>query len=154
MSPPPGDAGLHRFEIHKRFKHRLGRLDAVESVTSGPSSVRPVRIAARLDTAPLLDRADGPRTATLEAAWRPRPGRDAFRVQYAEADAAWSCGWHQDSTHAALGPCHFQVDHADWPEPYREPASFPDPNPMAVPEACLRRLRERVPGLPGRVRTD
>lgn len=151
---PPGDSGLHRFEIHKRFKHRLGRLDSVEHVRSEPSPVRPVRVAARLDTAAFLDQPAESATATLEVEWRPRPDRDAFRVQYVEDDAAWSCGWHQDATHEELGPCHFQVDHEDWPEPHREPASFPDSNPMAVLEACLGRLRERVPGLPASVRDE
>ncbi len=152
MTPPPGDSGLHRFEIHKRFKHRLGRLDGVERVTSEPSSVRPVRVIARLDTGEFLDQPAGSTTATLEAEWRPRPDRDAFRVQYTEADAAWSCGWHQDSTHGNLGSCHFQADPERWDGPHREAASFPDPNPMAVLEACLGRLRERVPGLPASVR--
>jgi hypothetical protein len=146
-----GDRGLHRFEIHKRFKHRLGRLDSVEHVTSEPSSVRPVRVTARLDTGAFLDQPSEPTIATLEAEWRPRSERDAFRVQYTEDDAAWFCGWHQDSTHPNLGSCHFQVDHEAWGEPHREPAAFPDPNPMAVLETCLDRLRKRVPGLPGGV---
>lgn len=150
MSPP--DKPLHRFEVHKRFKHRLGRLDSVERVTSEPSSVRPVRVTALLDTETFLNQPAGSTAATLEAEWRPRQERDAFRVQYAEDDAAWSCGWHQDSSHPSLGPCHFQVDHEEWPEPHRERASFHDPNPMAVLEACLDRLRRRVPGLPGSVR--
>jgi hypothetical protein len=130
----------------------MKRLDAVTRVTSEPSAARPVRVEARLDTEAFLDRPYGPGTATLEAEWRPRPDRDAFRVQYAEDDAAWSCGWHQDRTHLDLGACHFQVDHVTWDDSYREPATFPDPNPMAVLEVCLDRLRERVPELPGSVR--
>lgn len=145
--PPPGTP-LHRYEVHKRFKHRLARLDGVTRVTSEPSAARPVRVEARLDTGVFFGQSYASGAATVEAEWRPRPDRDAFRVQYAEADAAWSCGWHQYETHPDLGPCHFQVDHAAWDEPHREPATFPDPNPMAVLEACLDRLRARVPGLP------
>lgn len=148
MPPVPGDAQRHRFEIHKRLKHRLQRTAGVTQVESEPSSMRPVRVRATLDTETFLDRSYAPTTATLEIEWRPRRDRDVFRIQYDEPGEPWSCGWHQDDTHEELGPSHFQVDHADWNASRRKPASFADPNPMAILETCLDELRSRLPVLP------
>lgn len=147
-----GDTNLHRYEIHKRVADRLRRLHSVTHVEATPSSMRPVRIEASIDQEMFFDQSEIAGEATLAFEWRPRPDRDAFRIQYNEPRTPWSCGWHQDESHEDLGPSHFQVDHDGWDTSYREPSSFTDPNPMAILEACLDELRERVPLLPKSVR--
>lgn len=152
--PPKGVAGratLDRFELHKRFKHRLRRTPGIVETSSRPSSMRPVEVVATVDTGAFLDRPHSPARADLGIEWRPRPDRDAFYVQYSEDDTPWSCGWHQDRDHEELGPNHFQVDHRDWETPYRTETGFEDPNPMAILDTCLDVLRRRVPDLPGSV---
>ncbi|MDZ7688747.1 MAG: hypothetical protein U5J64_08520 [Halobacteriales archaeon] len=145
---------LDRYEIHKRVRDRLRRTEGVVEVRAEPSSMRPTRVRAVLDTETFLGQEYERERAELEVEWRPRSERDAFRVQYNEPGSPWSCGWHQDDDHEELGPCHFQVDHADWEEGYHEPGGVEDTNPMAVIEKCLKELRERVPNLPERVRED
>lgn len=154
MGKPPiaGDTHLHRYEIHKRVADRLRRTAGVTSVVPHPSPMRPIRLEATVDGAVFTKGAGSGTSATLEFEWRPRPTLDEFRVQYNEPGSPWSCGWHQDESHEPLGPSHFQVDHEAWSAPHREPASFTDPNPMAILEACLDELRERVPRLPDSVR--
>jgi len=144
----PGETHLHRYEIHKRVATRLRREAGVTTVVTDPSSMRPVQITATLDRTTFFHRYGDNGEATLEFEWRPRSERDVFRIQYTEPGTPWACGWHQDTTHEDLGPSHFQVDHEAWSTPYRESASFSDPNPMAVIETCLSELRERVPILP------
>lgn len=154
MSPHPiaGNTHLHRFEIHKRFRHRLSRTAGVTQIESQPSSMRPVFVRATIDTTTFFKQEHTSETAYIEIEWRPRSERDEFRIQYSEPGEPWSCGWHQDSTHDDLGPSHFQVDHSEWDSSVREPASFTDPNPMAILETCLNELVSRVPALPDAVR--
>lgn len=110
--------------------------------------MRPTRVRATLDLETFLGESYSPEEGVLEFEWRPREGRDVFRIQYSETGEPWSCGWHQDETHDDLGPHHFQVDHREWDAPYREPGPFADPNPMAVLETCLEELRVGLPDLP------
>jgi hypothetical protein len=145
---------LDRYEIHKRLKDRLRRTEGVVEVRAEPSSMRPTQIHAVLDTETFFGQEYERERAELEVEWRPRSDRDVFRVQYNEHGTAWSCGWHQDEDHEELGPCHFQVDHADWDRGHHESCAFEDTNPMAVLERCLEELRERVPGLPAPVKED
>lgn len=146
--PIPGDTHLHRYEVHKRVATRLQREAGVTTVDADPSPMRPVRLTATLNRADFAAQNLEPGDATLEFEWRPQSERDEFRIQYNEPGSPWSCGWHQDDTHENLGPSHFQVDHEAWPEPHREAAAFTDSNPMAILEACLTELRDRVPELP------
>ena len=150
----PGDTHLHRYEVHKRVATRLRREAGVTAVDAEPSPMRPVRVVATLDRAAFVTQDLDAGKATLEFEWRPRHGRDEFRIQYTESEALWSCGWHQDETHENLGPSHFQVDHDTWSTPHRESASFTDPNPMEILETCLAELRDRVPCLPESVKPD
>lgn len=154
MSPPPvaENTHLHRFEVHKRFKHRLSRTAGITEIESRPSAMRPIFIRATLDTSVFLGQEYTPSTAHMESEWRPRSDQDEFRIQYTEPGEPWSCGWHQDDTHNELGASHFQVDHSAWKSSVREPASFTDPNPMAILEVCLEELISRVPSLPNSVR--
>jgi len=149
--PIPGDTHLHRYEVHKRVADRLRRTTGVTSVAAKPSPMRPIRLQATLDQSVFFSESASPDHAILEFEWRPRPGLDAFRIQYNEPGTPWSCGWHQDESHEDLGPSHFQVDHEEWATSHREPASFTDPNPMAILEVCLDELRERVPTLPDKI---
>lgn len=114
--------------------------------------MRPVFVRATIDTALFLGQEYAPSTAHLETEWRPRSDRDEFRIQYTDPGEPWSCGWHQDTTHDDLGASHFQVDHSAWDSSVREPASFTDPNPMAILDVCLDELCSRVPTLPESVR--
>ncbi|WP_255192858.1 hypothetical protein [Natronobeatus ordinarius] len=143
-----GETHLDRFEIHKRIRNRLERAPFVSQVDARPSPMRPTSVRATIDTTVWFGEDYRAPTAILEVEWRPRPARDWFRIQYTEADATWSCGWHQDGTHDDLGPNHFQVDHEGWDTSHREPAAFDDPNPMAVLERCLEELESRIPELP------
>lgn len=151
-SPKPGDTHSHRYEIHKRVADRLRRTAGALSVEPAPSSMRPVRLEATIDTERFFGHATSVEAATLAFEWRPQSDRDEFRIQYNEPGTPWSCGWHQDDSHGDLGPSHFQVDHERWDTSAREPSSFTDPNPMAILETCLGELRDRVPGLPDSVR--
>lgn len=148
LPPVSGDTHLHRYEVHKRVATRLRRVAGVTTVEATPSPMRPVHVIATLDRAVFFDQHADAGTATLAFEWRPHSDRDEFRIQYSDPETAWACGWHQDDTHETLGPSHFQVDHDEWPDPYREAASFTDPNPMAILETCLAELRDRVPRLP------
>ena len=152
--PIPGDTHLHRYEVHNRVATRLRREPGVTAVHAEPSPMRPVRLAATLDCAVFFDQDLDAGEATLEFEWRPHPDRDEFRIQYNEPGTPWSCGWHQDETHEDLGASHFQVDHEAWHAPHRESASFTDSNPMAILEACVGELRDRVPDLPDGVRSN
>jgi hypothetical protein len=154
MSPSPaaGNTHLHRFEIHKRFKHRLNRTPGVTRIETQPSPMRPIFVRAVLDTRSFFQQEYTPSTAHLELEWRPHFDQDKFRIQYTEPGEPWSCGWHQDDTHDELGASHFQVDHSAWKSSIREPASFTDPNPMAILETCIEELLVRVPSLPDSIR--
>lgn len=138
---------LDRYEIDKRFRDRLRRTDGVLEVRAEPSSMRPTRVLAVLDTSEFLGM-EHESEAELEIEWRPRKERDEFRIQYNEFGTKWSCGWHQDDDHEELGPVHFQLNHLEWEEGQYEAASFEDKNPMAVLEDCLEKLKKRVEYLP------
>jgi hypothetical protein len=116
--------------------------------------MRPTHLLANLERSRFFDSDVERGDASLEFEWRPHSQRDEFRIQYAEPEKGWSCGWHQDETHEDLGAIHFQVDHESWNDPYREPATFDDSNPMAIFETCLNELRNRVPDLPAAVRSE
>lgn len=153
MDEPPisGQTHLHRYEVHKRLADRLRRRPAVTHVNAKPSPMRPVRLVATVATERLFEQSRPATEATIEIEWRPRAEQDVFRVQYNEPGTPWSCGWHQDDSHPDLGPSHFQVDHEEWATSHREPATFTDPNPMAILETCLAELQTRVPQLPASV---
>ena len=153
-SPIPRDTHLHRYEVHKRVATRLRREAGITAVTTEPSPMRPVRLAATLERAVFFDQNLEGGEATLEFEWRPHSERDEFRIQYNEAGTPWSCGWHQDETHENLGPSHFQVDHEEWSASHRESASFKDSSPMTILETCLSELRVCVPNLPESIRSN
>ena len=153
-TPVPGDTHLHRYEVHKRVATRLRRETGIVPVEPDPSLMRPVRLVGTVNRAVFFDQEMSEGEATIEFEWRPHTERDAFRIQYNDTDTLWSCGWHQDDTHESLGASHFQVDHNEWSTSHREPASLSDANPMAILEACLDDLRERVPMLPESARSE
>ena len=60
----------------------------------------------------------GPDEPRLEVHWQLTPPHDEFRIDYADPNVDFHCGWHRDADHPDLGDTHFQhkTDSMDAPQ--------------------------------------
>lgn len=90
-----------------------------------------------------------PEPPTITVKWDTAVPYAWFRIDYADPNTGFHCGWHYDHTHKNLGEAHFQYQWPGMDEPERQPATFEFESPPRILWECLVRLFEEV--LPRRV---
>lgn len=80
-----------------------------------------------------LDPPAGPGSPTITVRWRRDQPHDEFRIDYADPNVAFHCGWHRDEDHPEYGDTHFQYHHPGLEAPIYEAASFPGTSPSRIP---------------------
>lgn len=133
--------------LYRTLKDVLERRAETTVVTYEPDSVQRRYLAAEVDPERVVP-PTGPEPPTLTVHWDTAPPHDSFRVDYADPNTGFHCGWHRDDDHPDLGPTHFQLQTATMSDPRREPARFAANSPARLLWTCLDRLFDEV--LPGR----
>ena len=125
--------------LYRTIKDVLKRRAETTTVTYEPDSIQRRYLAAEIDPMRVVP-ATGPESPTLTVRWKTAPPHERFRIDYADPNTGFHCGWHRDDDHPELGPIHFQLQHSGTEEPRREPARFEVDTPTRILWACLDRL--------------
>ncbi|WP_162994085.1 hypothetical protein [Halalkalicoccus subterraneus] len=108
MPPSPNYHG----NVYSSLKDVLQRVPQIDSdrVYYRPSSAdkRYLEAYVRPDR---LDSLIGAEDPTITVKWTQHPSPDEFRIDYADPNIQFHCGWHQDDDHPEYGEMHFQYDH-------------------------------------------
>lgn len=136
---PGGDPNAHLYEQLRRDV--LERLPQVVTVEYVPDEVEARSLQATFDP-DRLEPPTGPNPPTLTVRWVRAEPRDWFRVDYADPNAEFHVGWHQDEDHPDLGPAHRQVSTVE--DTHRRGIAFEHETPSLVLWEILERLLEDV----------
>ena len=85
-----------------------------------------------------------PESPQLEVHWKLTPPHDEFRIDYADSNIEFHCGWHQDVDHNDLGAAHFQYQTASMEVPHYEGVVFEAASPPKLLWECCDELFENV----------
>ena len=133
--------------LYRTLKDVLKRRAETTTVTYEPDSIQRRYLAAEVGPGRVVP-ATGPESPTLTVRWETAPPHRRFRIDYADPNTGFHCGWHRDDDHPELGPIHFQLRASGTEEPRREPARFEAEAPARILWAALDRLFGEV--LPAR----
>ena len=125
-------------DVHNRLTNQAG----YEDVRYRPSRRRPRYVIADVNPTTFLGDSYNEETTRLEIRfWYPAGvEHEYYRINWVEPNRNLMLGFHQDTDHQDLGPCHIQLNYEDTPAD-RHRASFLDTHPLAV-------LNERLQQLP------
>lgn len=121
----------------------LRRQPVVDDVRFVPDAVQKRHLEATVHPE-WLSPPTGPKSPTITVKWDTSVPYDWFRVDYADPNIDFHCGWHYDRTHQELGDVHFQYQRSGMEEPERESAGFDFESPVRILWECLRRLFDDV----------
>jgi hypothetical protein len=129
--------------LYRTLKDILERQSEVLSVWFEPDAIQKRYLAAEVDPQRVVP-PSGPEPPRLEVHWKLRPPHDEFKVDYADPNADFHCGWHQDEDHENLGTAHFQYQTASMETPHHEGITFEVESPPKLLWECCDRLFEDV----------
>ncbi|MCO8267429.1 hypothetical protein NKF06_12735 [Haloferax sp. AB510] len=135
--------GSENPEVYRVLKDVLERQSEVVSVWYEPDAIQKRYLAAEVDPVRLVP-PTGPEAPTIEVHWKLTPPHDEFRVDYADPNLEFHCGWHQDDDHDDLGPTHFQYRTASMESPHHEKATLEASSPPKLLWECCSRLFDDV----------
>lgn len=142
-----GFPGVVDTTIYHGLNDVLKRLPEVTTVTYEPNSIEKRALCAFFDPNRLTP-PTGPETSYLTIEWRLHEETQYFRIDYADPNVPFHCGWHRDDDHNDLGPIHFQYETAEMSTPDRESAHFDSEIPTEILwEATARLLDEKLPSI-------
>ncbi|ESS10059.1 MAG: hypothetical protein A07HN63_00270 [uncultured archaeon A07HN63] len=133
MTPP----GSHNPAVYRELRDVLRRQPEITETWYEPDAVQQRYLAASI--AP--DRVDpptGPDAPRIEVRWQAGP-QTRFRIDYADPNTGFHCGWHRDDDHPDLGETHFQYERPD-DAPIHEAVDLSATTPPKCLWACLDEL--------------
>lgn len=131
--------------LYRVLKDILERQAEVISVWFEPDAIQKRYLTAEVDPQ-RLDPSSGPDSPRLDVHWKLTPPHDEFRVDYADPNLEFHCGWHQDEDHNDLGAAHFQYQTASMEEPHHEGFVFEaESPPKLLWECCDELFGEVIP---------
>lgn len=140
-------ANLQSKRLHDRIQNRLsGRFENVRRRLAEPREAGPYRIVGEVDARQFLEDGGYPVSAArVEIGFQLQTGEphEYYWFNWIEQERSLLVGWHQDETHADLGPIHLQVND-DTTAVAHHPASFIDSHPLDVVERRLASLPAAV----------
>lgn len=152
MPPSPNYHG----NVYSSLKDVLQRVPQIDSdrVYYRPSSAdkRYLEAYVRPDR---LDSPIGSENPTITVKWTQHPSPDEFRIDYADPNIQFHCGWHQDDDHPEYGEVHFQYDHPGLDEPAYQAAAVEATTPPRILWEILDQLFvEIIPSVVAPLYTD
>ncbi|SEW30171.1 hypothetical protein [Natrinema salifodinae] len=134
---------LQSKRLHDRIRTRLSdEFDTVQRRRAEPREAGQYRVVGEVNPRRYLDDAEYPATtARVEVGFQlqPNDSYEYYWFNWIEPDRSTLVGWHQDDTHADLGPVHRQVN--DGSEAIdQQRARFIDSHPLDVVERRLGAL--------------
>lgn len=129
--------------LYRALKDVLERRAEIVVDTYEPDAIQKRYPAAEVDPRRLTP-PTGPDSPTVVVRWEIVTPHDEFRVDYADPNGEFHCGWHRDEAHPELGDVHFQYQTAAMDAPSHEPATFDADAPVRILCTCLERLFEDV----------
>jgi len=135
--------GAENPALYRTLKDVLKRQDEVRSVWYEPDSIQKRFLAAEVDPQ-RIDPPSGPDSPQLEVHWKLIPPHDEFRIDYADPNIAFHCGWHRDDDHTDLGETHFQYKTTSMEIPHHEGVELEAQVPAKLLWECCEDLFENV----------
>lgn len=135
--------GAENPALYRTLRDVLQRQSEVVSVGFEPDAIQKRYVAAEIDPRRVVP-STGPEPPTLEVHWKLTPPHDEFRIDYADPNTAFHCGWHQDEDHEDLGAAHFQYQTASMETPEYEGVVFEAASPPKLLWECCDALFEDV----------
>lgn len=137
-------AGRDRYtqrSLHQEIHSRLSKQAGCEHVRYRPNRRRPRYVIADIDTTAFLRYSYEVEKARLEIRfwYPPDVDNEYYRINWIEPTRNLMVGFHQDTDHPELGPCHIQLDH-EYSVVNRHEATFHDAHPLSVLDARLQQL--------------
>ncbi|MDS0243767.1 MULTISPECIES: hypothetical protein [unclassified Haloferax] len=129
--------------LYRTLKDILERQAEVVSVWFEPDAIQKRYLACEIDPQRVVP-SSGPEPPRLEIHWKLRPPHDEFRIDYADPNLDFHCGWHQDEDHNDLGTAHFQFQTALMETPHHEGIVFKTESPPKILWKCCEELFEDV----------
>jgi len=129
--------------LYRTLKDVLERQAEIVSVRFAPDAIQKRYLVADIDPQRVVP-PTGPESPQLEVHWKLTPPHDEFRIDYADPNTGFHCGWHQDDDHAALGSAHFQYRTATMETPQYATATFEAASPPKLLWECCTDLFQRV----------
>jgi hypothetical protein len=129
--------------IYRTLKDVLERQAEVVSVRFEPDAIQKRYLAAAVDPQRVVP-PTGPESPQLEVHWKLTPPHDEFRIDYADPNVGFHCGWHRDEDHNELGAAHFQYQTDSMETPEYEGVVFDAESPPKLLWECCDELFENV----------
>jgi hypothetical protein len=129
MPPHPNYPG----NVYSPLKDVLQRLPQIDSdhVHYRPSTADKRYLEALVHPERLNPPA-GPDVPTITVKWTQQPSPEEFRIDYADPNIQFHCGWHQDEDHPEYGNMHFQYDYPGLDDPVYQAASVDAVTPPRI----------------------
>lgn len=143
MTPPGTPPGPQNPAVYRTLKDVLGRRPELCAVRYEPDAIQKRYLSAEVDPRRVTP-PTGPATPTVEVRWKTTPPHDEFRVDYADPNRGFHCGWHRDGDHPEFGAVHFQYRTSAMDEPAYESAAFEPESPARILWTALDRLFGRA----------
>jgi hypothetical protein len=135
--------GSENLALYRTLKDVLERQAEVISVWFEPDAIQKRYLAAEVDPQRVVP-PTGPESPQLEIHWNLTPPHDEFRIDYADPNVGFHCGWHRDEDHNELGTAHFQYQTASMEVPHYEGVVFEAASPPKLLWECCDELFENV----------
>jgi hypothetical protein len=136
-------AGADNPALYRVLKDVLERLPEVIAVWFEPDAIQKRYLAAEVGPQRVIP-PTGPESPQLEVHWKLTAPHDEFRLDYADPNSEFHCGWHHDDDHTDLGAAHFQYQTASMESPHYEAVAFEAASPPKRLWECCIDLFENV----------
>jgi hypothetical protein len=127
--------GAENPALYRTLKDVLERQAEVISVWFEPDAIQKRYLAAEIDPRRVVP-PTGPESPQLEVHWNLTPPHDEFRIDYANPNVGFHCGWHQDTDHTDLDMANFQYQTDSMETPHHERAVFEAASPPKLLWEC------------------
>lgn len=140
-------SNLQRKRLHDRIKNRLATgFNTVKIRRTEPREPGPYRVVGSTNPRQYFENSSYPVSdARLEVGFRLATDEEdeCYWINWIEPARNLLMGWHQDGTHADLGPVHFQITWDGSVIEHRS-ATYIDAHPLAVLEQRLEELESSI----------
>ena len=137
------NGGAENPALYRVLRDVLDRQAEVVAVRFEPDAIQKRYLAAAIDPRRVVP-PTGPESPRLEVRWQLTPPYDEFRIDYADPNVDFHCGWHRDADHDDLGAAHFQYRTASLDAPEYEAVVFEASSPPKLLWECCDELFESV----------
>jgi len=135
--------GAENPALYRTLKDVLERQAEVTAVRFEPDAIQKRYLAAAIDPQRVVP-PTGPESPQLEVHWKLTPPHDEFRIDYADPNSGFHCGWHEDDDHDDIGAAHFQYQTASMETPTSEAVVFEASSPPKLLWECCDDLFNNV----------